>query len=352
MKILSLIDAVSGGGAMVMYNIIKELPQHQHQVVVPAAWDVRAIGLPQMIRDANIPVKYLGAVRENVALAQLEDFVLQYNPDIILNHWWRSTRFQRLNKFGRTRKVYGRAKIILLSHNNDVSPPSYDYYVSVSKHNAQFQKNINKDRQGGKSNHRVIYNGIDLAKFNVPKNTTPGRFTIGRISALPKFKIPYDWLHFAKSFDIPNALHMIVGDGERRGHFIREARMQGLQDTFILPGEIPNNEIPNMLARFDMVCYVTEKTEAFSLAIIEAMAAGLPIVTQNTGGMPEQIIHGKTGFLCSSRREIKFYCEMLAKNPQLLKEMGAAAKERSKVFCVKKMAKEYDKLFTELIADG
>jgi glycosyltransferase involved in cell wall biosynthesis len=349
MKILNLINAVSGGGAMVMYNIIKELPHHEHIIVTPASFETRAIGLPRMIQEIGVPIRYLNGVRENVANALLEDFVLSYDPDIIINHWWRSTRFQRLNKFGRTRKVYGRAKTILVSHNNDVSPPGFDYYISVSKHNAQFQKNINKERLGGKSNHRVIYNGIDLDKFNVPKNTIPGRFTVGRISALPKFKIPENHVSFLKTFDIPNVLYKIVGEGERRGHLLRDIRLQGVQDKFDLPGEIPNNQIPSMLATFDMVLYVTEKTEAFSLAMLEASAAGLPIVTQNSGGMPELIIHGKTGLLCTSNRELKFYTEMLSKNPLLYGEMSKAAKERSKVFCVKKMAKEYDILFHEMM---
>jgi glycosyltransferase involved in cell wall biosynthesis len=216
--------------------------------------------------------------------------------------------------------------------------------VSVSKHNSQFQK-YNRETK----NHRVIYNGIDLERFNVSKNTTPGKFTIGRISALPKFKIPYDHISFLNSFDIPNALYKIVGEGERRGHLLRDVRHLNVQSKFDLPGEIPNSEIPSMLATFDIVLYVTEKTEAFSLAILEASAAGLPVVTQNMGGNPEQIIHGKTGMLASSRRELKFYTEMLAKDPQLLKEMGAAARERSKMFCVKKMAKEYNNLFEELV---
>jgi glycosyltransferase involved in cell wall biosynthesis len=349
MKILSLIDSISGGGAMVMYNIIKELPQYDHVIVTAAAREVRQIGLPQMIAEAGIPVKYLNAVRAPVANSFLEDFVLQYDPDIILNHWWRSSRFQRLNKFGRTRKVYGRAKTILVSHNNDISPPSWDFYLSVSKANSQFQKYIVKDPKTGRTNHRVIYNGIDLDKFNAPKNTTPGKFTIGRISALPKFKIPYDHVSFLNSFDIPNALYKIVGEGERRGHLLRDVRHLNVQSKFDLPGEIPNSEIPNILATFDMVLYVTEKTEAFSLAILEASAAGLPVVTQNMGGNPEQIIHGKTGMLASSRRELKFYTEMLSKDSHLLQEMGKAAKERSKLFCVKRMAKEYNNLFEELV---
>jgi glycosyltransferase involved in cell wall biosynthesis len=349
MKILSLIDAISGGGAMVMYNIIKGLPQHQHQIVVPAAWDTRQIGLPQMIAEAQIPVHYINAVREGCVAKALEEYVLWFDPDIIINHWWRSARIQRLNKFGRTRKVYGRAKIVLVSHNNDPSPPGYDYYVSVSKHNAQFQKYITKERSGGAPNHRVIYNGIDVKKFDVPKQPIKDKFVIGRISALPKFKIPQDWISFAKSFDIPNALHMIVGEGERRGHLLRDIRLQGMQDKFDLPGEVPNQEIPNTLAKFDIVCYITEKTEAFSLAIIEAMAAGLPVVAQNVGGTPEQIIHGVNGFLCTSRREVKYYCEELARNHKLRHDMGVAAKERAQQFTIKHMCEEYDKLFKELV---
>lgn len=334
---------------MVMYNIIRGLPQHQHLVVCPTSWGNRLIGLPKMFKEAGIQIDLLPSGHQNVVMRGVEQKVLEFDPDIILNHWWRSSRIQRLNKFGKTRKVYEKAKTILVSHNNDIVPNSYDYYVSVSKHNAQFQKYTNKERKKGYINHRVIYNGIDIERFDVLKQPIEGKFVIGRVSALPKFKIPKDWVSFAKTFNIPNQLHMIVGEGERRGHLLREIRRLGVDDKFSLPGEIINEKLPEVLAKFDIFCYVTEKSEAFSLAILEASAAGLPIVTQNMGGNSEQIIHGRTGFLTSSRREIQYYCELLSKNKQLCLEMGKAAKERARQFTIEKMAREYNQLFKELL---
>ncbi len=351
-KVLSLIDAISGGGAMVMYNLIKHLPQYEHLVVCPGfAAQTKEIGLPQMIKDAGISVSYTSSVHTKPVMREIEQKVIEFDPDIIINHWWRSSRIQRLNKFGKSRQVYDRAKTILVSHNNDPSPPGYDYYISVSKHNARFQKYANKERKQGSRNHRVIYNGIEVDRFDVPKDPIKDRFVIGRVSSLAKFKIPKDWIHFANKINIPNVVHMIVGDGERKVNLERDVEILGAQKKFVFPGEITNEVLPRMLAKFDMICYVTEKTEAFSLAMIEAMAAGLPIVTQNSGGMSEQIIHGNTGFLCNSRREIQYYCEQLGSDKNLLERMGKAAKERARMFTIDSMVQEYDRLFKELL-DG
>ncbi len=334
---------------MVMYNIIKNTAGHNHRVVCPAEIRNWSIGLPKLITEEGIEVRTVAGRGTNVAMRLINEEVMKFNPDIIVNHWWRSSRIQRLNKFGKTRKIYGGAKTVLVSHNNDPSPPGYDYYVSVSKHNARFQVHA-KDRKGAE-NHRVIYNGIDVEKYKLRKHPLEGRFTIGRVSSLVKFKAPKDWIYFANSFNIPDVLHMIVGEGERRRQFEYDVQQLGVQHKFVLPGELSQSgkAVAKMLAKFDIVCYVTEKTEAFSLAILEAMAAGLPVVAQNAGGMAEQIIHGKTGFLCNSRSEVKQYCELLSRSPQLVSEMGRAARERARQhFGLKKMAQEYEALFSEL----
>jgi glycosyltransferase involved in cell wall biosynthesis len=343
MRILSLIDAISGGGAMVMFNVIKGLPQYEHLVVCPTRYDSYSIGLPKMFRDAKIEIHCVPAVHNRTAMRQIETEVMKFDPDIILNHWWRSSRIQRLNKFGKTRKVYGRARTILVSHNNDPSPPGYQFYISVSKHSSRFQKYAKRE------NHEVIYNGIDIERFDVPKEDIKGKFVIGRVSSLAKFKIPQDWISFANSFKIPNQMHMIVGGGERQRCLEADIRRLGAQDRFVLPGEVSNEALPQMLAKFDIMVYITEKSEAFSLAILEAMAAGIPIVTQNMGGNSEQVIHGKTGFLVNSRREIKYYTELLSRSPDLVRALGQGAKERAKQFTIEKMCRQYDSLFRKLI---
>lgn len=354
-KVLHMIDAISGGGAMVMYNIIKGLPQYDHLILTPGNVKSWSIGLPKLIAEDNISIQIVtGAKHAKVMDRLVKQRVMMYDPDIVINHWWRSSRIQRLNKFGRTRKVYGRAKTILVSHNNDPSPPGYDYYVSVSKHNAKYQVHANKARKGLLNNHRVIYNGIDVERFNQPRRRrlNADKFVIGRISSLVKFKVPRDWIKFANTFDIPNAKHIIVGQGERWRQFNFDISKLGIPHKFELPGEISQigDELPKMLAGFDIVCYVTEKTEAFSLAMLEAMSAGKPIVTQNAGGMPEQVVHGQTGFLCNSRQEIRHYCEWLYNNPQQCIIMGKNAQKAAKQkFTIETMAAQYDQLFQELL---
>ena len=83
------------------------------------------------------------------------------------------------------------------------------------------------------------------------------------------------------------------------------------------------------------------------------MAAGTPVVSSNTGGIPEVNIHGKTGFLANVGDVDKMaeYTLQILSDEALLKEMKTNATEVAKTFDYKKIIPMYENLYQETIKE-
>lgn len=92
----------------------------------------------------------------------------------------------------------------------------------------------------------------------------------------------------------PDAQFLIVGDGPCRAELVAQARACGVFDRFQFLGH--RDDVPELLAKADLLVLPSEM-EAFPNAIIEAMAAGLPVVATAVGGIPELVEDGRTGRL-------------------------------------------------------
>lgn len=93
------------------------------------------------------------------------------------------------------------------------------------------------------------------------------------------------------------------------------------------------------------------KDENLSMASIEALAVGTPLVLLNSGGNPELIKDGETGFLVSDKQQLKNRIEQLAVNPVLAKQMGQAAQEDfTSRFEASVVANQYLDLYRSLLA--
>jgi glycosyltransferase involved in cell wall biosynthesis len=95
-----------------------------------------------------------------------------------------------------------------------------------------------------------------------------------------------------------------------------------------LPGRVTPNEIPNWLGRCRVVI-LPSIWENFPYACLEAMAAGCAVVGSKSGGMPDMIEEGRTGFLAASGdyRSFARHCTTLLTDDALSNRIGAAARE-------------------------
>ena len=88
----------------------------------------------------------------------------------------------------------------------------------------------------------------------------------------------------------PNARFVVVGDGPLRAKL--EARAAGLPFEFTGP----RDDVPDLLAGFDVFAFPS-RFEGLCLAVIEAQAAGVPVVATPVGGIRETVVDGETGLL-------------------------------------------------------
>jgi glycosyltransferase involved in cell wall biosynthesis len=136
---------------------------------------------------------------------------------------------------------------------------------------------------------------------------------------------------------------LFVGDGPHRPHL--EGR------GAILAGA--RREVPEILAASDIVALPARFGEGCPNALLEAMAAGKPVVAARTGGIPEIVVDGKTGILVPREDvdALQSALRRLAADPALRASMGAAGRERAQSeFSVTKQVESYQALYSELAA--
>ncbi|MFO0733692.1 MAG: glycosyltransferase family 4 protein [Nitrospiraceae bacterium] len=114
------------------------------------------------------------------------------------------------------------------------------------------------------------------------------------------------------------------------------------------------DDVPRLLAIMD-IFVMSSLSEGLSMAIIEAMMAGKPVVATRVGGNPELIEHGKTGILVDSESSSSLASglEQLLLQPRLALGMGARAYQRARAeFSVGEMVRSYQALYDELLPDS
>jgi N-acetyl-alpha-D-glucosaminyl L-malate synthase BshA len=148
----------------------------------------------------------------------------------------------------------------------------------------------------------VIPNFIDFDRFNkkakdhFKKAIAPnGERILIHTSNFRKVKRVGDVLDiFCKvSERIPSKL-LLIGDGPERSHIERAAREMQCSDKILFLGK--QEAIEEILSVGDLFLLPSE-TESFGLAALEAMACEVPVISSNTGGIPEVNVHGVTGYL-------------------------------------------------------
>ncbi len=93
----------------------------------------------------------------------------------------------------------------------------------------------------------------------------------------------------------PQASLLLVGDGVRRASVEQRARAMGLGDAVVFTGFRP--DVPALLSAMDCFVLASTRTEGVPQSVLQAFAAGVPVVARDTGGIPEVVSDGVTGTL-------------------------------------------------------
>lgn len=149
---------------------------------------------------------------------------------------------------------------------------------------------------------------------------------------------------------IPSKL-ILVGDGPERPQIDKLCRELDTCSDIISVGKIAN---PKEILGVGDIFILPSETESFGLSALEAMAMKIPVISTNTGGIPELNIHGKTGFMS----KVGDYEDMAKNTIALLSDeetylkFKANAFEQAKKFDLNRILPMYEKLYNEVIAAG
>lgn len=146
---------------------------------------------------------------------------------------------------------------------------------------------------------------------------------------------------------IPSKL-MMVGDGPEKEVAESLCNKLGISDKVIFFGN--SNEIDKILSFTDLFLLPSE-TESFGLAALEAMAWGVPVISSNTGGLPEVNFHGISGYLSEvgNTEEMAQNAIKILNNEKTLLEFKSNASKTATQFDIKKIVTLYENLYMDVL---
>jgi glycosyltransferase involved in cell wall biosynthesis len=143
---------------------------------------------------------------------------------------------------------------------------------------------------------------------------------------------------------------LVVGDGPERPQIERLARGLQVDDKIMLLGD--RDDVPELLARSSVFVLAT-LSEAMPMAVLEAMAAGLPTVASDVGGIPELIVDGESGLRVPPGDDAALAdaLRLLLRDEDLRTRMGRAARDRARLhFGLDRTREQHIRLYESLLA--
>jgi glycosyltransferase involved in cell wall biosynthesis len=259
---------------------------------------------------------------------------------IIIDHWHGFTRFNRKRRL--FCRVLGRFTDLSLA----VSRGVRDYLV----------------RQGGlnPAKVRVVANGVDVAAIDAARPGPLVRRELGLPESSPVIGLVGRLDHWGKghkelfeamvSLKERHPVHaLIVGGGRRIDEVRALAASLGLGEVVHFLG--PRRDVPDLLNAMD-IFVLPSYSEGVSLALLEAMAAGLPVIATAVGGLTEVVRDGDNGLLIPPRDAgaLAEALTRLLKSPDLAKKLGQNARKHVREhYSLDRLGREINAIYEELV---
>ncbi|SKB91068.1 Glycosyltransferase involved in cell wall bisynthesis [Sphingopyxis flava] len=196
---------------------------------------------------------------------------------------------------------------------------------------------------------RLIRNGIDVSAYSrSPTMLIPGlvrragEVVIGTVAGLRKVK---DLPRLVRAVAIlpPHVRLVIVGEGPERAAIAAEAVACGMQDRLVMPGFMP--EPARWIGHFDLLA-LSSLSEQAPIAVIEAMAAGLPVISPDVGDVAAMVAHENRPFIPGDEAAFRAALLRLADDGALRAALGAANRRAAaEGFDESMMVDSYERLY-------
>jgi glycosyltransferase involved in cell wall biosynthesis len=185
-----------------------------------------------------------------------------------------------------------------------------------------------------------ISNGIAVARYAAPPtrdipglDKRPGEIVIGTVAGLRAVKNLPRLVRAFAAMTSREARLVIVGAGPDSERIAAEARAHGVGDRLLMPGFLADPAL--WIGRFDIFA-LSSDSEQFPISLVEAMAAGLPVVATAVGDVAAMVADDNRPLIVDAGDEAAFSAALdtLAQRPDLRRAIGRANRERA--------AAEYD----------
>ncbi|WP_372792926.1 N-acetyl-alpha-D-glucosaminyl L-malate synthase BshA [Lutibacter sp.] len=259
-------------------------------------------------------------------------------------------------------------KVVTTLHGTDItlvgSHPNYKTAVEFSINNSDVVTTVSESLKKDtlrlfkiRKDIKVIHNFIDFEQYPEIGSDDCKRHTIANeneriithISNLRPVKRAADVIDIFYKIqkEIPSKL-LLVGEGPDREHIEFQAKNLGILDKVLFMGN--SNEVNKLLCYSDLFLLPSE-TESFGLAALEAMAARTPVISTNSGGLPEVNINGVTGFLSNvgDTDDMAKNGIYILKDLERLQQFKQNALNQAKQFSLENVLPAYKEVYRELI---
>jgi len=374
-RILFVTRPSRGGIRKHLLTLINFLTGHDYEVILACPDEDRALRDLQLPKFKVFPMKICGGLdpRRDLRVAlEIKDLIGELDPVIVHAHSYKAgflclPAAWRLHGSGRrpyfictfhnpVRRRPGIAKNALSRWALSTTGKIMDYIIVVSQ---ALQNEAGTLLQIPEEKITCIYNGIDLPKFSKAPDSeliryrlgiTRFKFVVGTVARL----IPEKGLQYlieAASLlqkEPGKICFVVVGDGPYRAFLEGFAKAKHVQDIIFFTGFRP--DVEEILSCFDLFILPSVE-EALSMAILEAMAAGIPVIASAVGGVPE-VVTRDVGILVPSANPEKLAesISYLLSHPRLRQKLGENGRERvEKYFSLPEMTGRYHQFYSRLI---
>ncbi|MHA2279406.1 MAG: glycosyltransferase family 4 protein [Promethearchaeota archaeon] len=329
-----------GGGQTMMMELIRGLDKY---------YDGKILNLIVCPRpshqkfDKNLYASY-GVSPITMREKDLRKFLSSHNVHIVLQH--RLAVSKCLKPL-----LLNSVKYIMMNHtyhqlNRIPNFLKCDYYISVCNYlnnETKWPSYIHSTRRG------VILNGVENDYITeIEPEPLGGEFKTGRCHRLVQSKFKVDsiaWIDGKVAKNIPGHQHYMIGTHNEAKKLCKRSKSCNYVGAIT-----DRSKKMSILKALDLYFYETFSHEGASIAILESLACGVPVICKNYGGNSELITDGVNGYIVKDRNDFLLRMKELSTDPDKLEKLKESTRDDfEKRLHVKQTAARYMQLFEAIL---
>lgn len=203
------------------------------------------------------------------------------------------------------------------------------------------------DRQHFKD---VAPEAIKALKQHLQLKAIPTFISVSRLSREKNIDFMVDALHELKQTITTPFQCLVIGEGSERKRLQKKINELGMGETILLIGAIPQDQMPLYYRLGDLFLFAS-KSETQGMVILEAMAAGLPVVAVRSSGIEDLVQNDYNGFKTyGDIRQWREQVQRLLEDPELLKRLSTNARKSAEGYSIEEFSQNVAAIYAQLMA--